>query len=779
MGRFSSSISLCANLSPTASILQSLFSRDETELARFGNAADLNKAIIVANQFDAIVANVTPEKSGVSGSPLKGLEDIRRELSQYTRQPVPLYLTSASVARAAQSLLEKQAKTTAYGANASRWAMPAYNFYLEGLSNLLASLEGQPTPDYLEFIRERQSAIEEKLYPRRETGPTPAEARGSSAAGDNQGDNSSSSDMNGGGVNVNLAVTNPTVNSSHPETREAREECEKARLILELSGLPRLAAKIQAALESGSILRGRVANAEYYYNRVVNETALGYARHMAPFKLGLAEFAQPASNQASRLFLKFQHETRQQVEQLEEELRREWFEVSRRYIFGPHTAEVEKARKTFLETIQQVVMENRQLIQLEQHISTGQLVTDAWRKVFEDVNDWLALEAGRQMRSLVGPALQDIERLAGSLQKQLSELAAFPLDDTFWSNYRQRLAALNRRLQDQAETLALSFYTDNRFSVYDVKVAETLHVGDAYRRREEIIRLLQEQVLGWFNQMYQLVARVSMTNLNSFVNDLRFYVLGLPANNSLLVGLELVRPGSGQLSPDDSLISLLNLRYQTDESFRRQYALREPSPAERLALEIRGWLELIHPPLDGLAELGKAVTIAISNLPLEAEAGETGAETAGANQPPGAAGKGWPPPDQDQSQAKANAAYGGLGREINWLRMPVETRHPFPSVAKQYWELNNPDEQAEATRLHFSRIDLGSNSPANARIVLESLGRKKTQVIGGQERDFWSEPLPGRLITVRFLADNAAEGWGFRRDGFQSVNLAGTALTSK
>ena len=94
----------------SSSILQSLFSRDETELARFGNAADLNKAIIVANQFDTILANVSAEKIGTGGggSPLRGIEDIRRELSKYTKQPVPLYLTSASVARAAQNILETE-----------------------------------------------------------------------------------------------------------------------------------------------------------------------------------------------------------------------------------------------------------------------------------------------------------------------------------------------------------------------------------------------------------------------------------------------------------------------------------------------------------------------------------------------------------------------------------------------------------------------------------------------------------------------------------------------
>jgi hypothetical protein len=244
------------------------------------------------------------------------------------------------------------------------------------------------------------------------------------------------------------------------------------------------------------------------------------------------------------------------------------------------------------------------------------------------------------------------------------------------------------------------------------------------------------------------------------------------------------------LSPEDSLISLLNLRYQTDENFRRQYALREPTPAERVVFEIRGWLELIKAPIDGLAELGKAVTIAASTAPVEVEetrptdsnlVGVSDQETApDYSQVAGVSN--WPTVGQTSGEVPANAAQGdqgGIGRQVNWLTVPIETRHPFPSVARQVWELNNPDEDAQATRLHFRRIDLGNNSPLNARIILESLGRKHNQVISGQQHDFWSEPLPGRLITVRFLADNAAPGWGFVLDGMESASHAEAVSTVK
>jgi hypothetical protein len=280
-------------------------------------------------------------------------------------------------------------------------------------------------------------------------------------------------------------------------------------------------------------------------------------------------------------------------------------------------------------------------------------------------------------------------------------------------------------------------------------------------------------------------------------DELRYYVLGLPAANSLLVGLELARPGNAQLAPEDSLLSLLNLRYQTDEGFRRQYALREPTPAERLLLEIRGWLALVKEPLDALAELSKAVTISASTLPFDAEDagphqtlasnseatsndneanGAKGGEAAPIGPRPGAGGSGnWPSVEQSQPRSGNNPGQGETFGRVSRLTIPVESPHPFPAVTRQYWEVANPDEEAPATRLHFSRIDLGNNSPSQARIVLESFGRKQTQVISAQQRDFWSDPLPGRSVTVRFLADNATPAWGFVLDALESVSLTTNA----
>jgi hypothetical protein len=139
--------------SETSAILERLFSHDEAELARFGAAqtADLNKAIIVANRFDEIVANVAPH---TRTNPLKGVDDIRAELARYTRQAnnVPIYLTSAALAQSARSVLEAQegpgVRTAAKNETGSailkekgEITIPfrptsAYSAYLEGLVNL-------------------------------------------------------------------------------------------------------------------------------------------------------------------------------------------------------------------------------------------------------------------------------------------------------------------------------------------------------------------------------------------------------------------------------------------------------------------------------------------------------------------------------------------------------------------------------------------------------------------------------------------------------------------
>jgi hypothetical protein len=413
------------------------------------------------------------------------------------------------------------------------------------------------------------------------------------------------------------------------------------------------------------------------------------------------------------------------------------------------------------------------LTAIEQHISTGQFVTDAWRKVFEDINDWLALEAGRQMLGLVSPLLVEIDRVAGSLQKQLGLVAAAgALDEAFWTNYHARLTTLKARLQAQAEGLAMGYYTDHRFSVYDAAIADTLQAGDAAYRRKEIIRLLQERTAKWFNPLWQLLARVAMTDLNAFVAEVRYRVLGLAASDSLLVGLELTQVGSGQLPPNDSLYGLLMQRYHADEAFRRQYAQREPSPAERLTIEIRGWLGLLQPPVDGLDELAKAITLVGLTSASPAEVGETPTPSeSGANQAENG-GKATIIPEQVDSKPSATSEPPGKeATAYTRFRVPVESVHPYPATTRQYWDITNPDEQASYTRLHFSRIDLseGNGSDGTARIVIQAWGRQDNQVITGQHSDFWSEPFPGRNLTVRFVADQAQPGWGFVLDGLESL----------
>lgn len=730
--------------SETTSILQRLFSRDEAELAQYGEVADLNKAIIVANRFDDILGNVSASQTS---DPLKAVEGIRRELAHYTRQAqnMPIYLTSASVATTAQNVL----------AGSKSRPSVNYNHYLEGLANLLQLTARRShtggensnnnngavtTPDYLDYAFTRQAEIE-------------------SRADRKEGEDS----------------------------EENRKE--QAHLILEMSGLPRLLARVEQSLESGSILRGRVANAEYYHGQAVKETALNYARQLRAMGLELSEFTQPAVSMESRMFTRFQRESRTRLEELDKQLKQAWFAVSHRYIFGPQSEEVVKVRVHLQQTIQRVINSNEQLIQMEEHIPTGQLVTDAWRKVFEDINDYLALEAGRQLRSLVGPLLGEIELLSARLQKELSDLATGTLDETFWANYRNRLGRLGDRLQNQAEVLALSYYTDHRYSVYDEGVARTLHVGDANRRRDEVARMLVERVETWFSNMWHLLCKVAMTDLNAFVGELRYYVLGLPARDSLQVGLELAKPGQSQYPPSDSLVALLDYRYQTDEAFRRHYALREPTPVERLTLEIRDWLGVIKPPQDGLTELGKAVAIvgvggsqssptADQPSPSQSQAEsieKSSAETIGQASTSDTI-RIWPPVPVGAKVNQASGRDGGMST-FTRLNVPVESRHPYGPLTRQYWDITNPDQTAKATRLHFSRIELGEAGTKDgqpARIVVESLGRTHHQIITGQHSEFWTEALPGSQLTVRFLAENARPGWGFVLDGVESVGVVAT-----
>lgn len=701
-------------------LLQNLFSRDEAELAQYGSYADLNKAIIVANQFDNVTANVALGGNKASGNPLKGIEDIRRELSRYTRQPIPIYLTSAQLSRQAQARLN----------GSSERPSAAYSFYLQSLANLLAVMDEsrQPSPDYLDFVQARRADIENAAF-------DPA----------------------------NLT------------------ESKRASLVLEMSGLTRLTTKVQEALEAKSILRGRIANAEYYYSRAIAESAVCYARRMREFKLDLAEFNQLPASLESRLFAKFQHEIRGRLEELDLELKQSYFNLARRYVHGPMPAEVEEARQYFLNTIQKVMVTNTQLIQMEQHISTGETVTDSWRKVFEDINDWLTLESGRQMTGLVGPLIMEVEKLTGNLQKQLTTLSINPLEESFQANYQARLNRLRQRLQLEAEVLALGFHTDHRFSVYDVRIAEALHVGESTRRREAVVQLMQERVRSWYNQMWHLLAKVAMTDLSSFVAEVRHYVLGLHADGSLRVGFEQAGQGAGILAPETSLTAILNQRYHSEPDYRKQYAMREPTPTERLAAEIREWLELVRPPMDGLAELGKALAIvgvgaglnlAATEADSEDEAGEAKPE----NTTEGGVG-GYASPDfasistATSRAGTAVAEADAPGRTYTRLSFPIESRHPYLPITRQFWEITNPDEKARYTRLHFSRIDLGTSQNSSDRITLTPLGKQEGLTINGKHSDLWTEALPGRTIKINFSADNAQPGWGFVLDAVETVLL--------
>lgn len=751
--------------SETSAILERLFSREEAELAWLGTheIADLNKAIIVANRFDEIVANVAPH---TRTSPLKGVDDIRSELARYTRQAnsIPIYLTSAALAQSARSVLQAHEvnglssgnrqgtgstgaseDTLAQNATASSTApgeeipyfrpTAAYNTYLEGLANLTevvvrqTAQSGQTSPEYLDFVLEKRGEIEHALH---------------------------------------LPPLDPA----------------RARLITELSGLPRLLNRVEEALEEGRVLRSRVANSEYYYARLVSETASAYASHLKSYGLAIDALTMPSASNESRLFSRFQSENRERVLALNTALREEWFALSRRFLYGPPAREVEQLRRTFLTTIRRAVGENKALVQTEQQISTGELITDAWRRVFEDINDWLCLEAGRECRTLAGPLLIEIEKLAGRLQKELLELEGSALPESFWAGYRMRLARLRERVQNHAEGLAIGFYTDHRLSVYDEVVTQTLQLGDEARRKEEVSQLLAERVSSYFNRLWLLTAKVTMVELNAFVNELSYYVLGLAAERSLLVGLELARPGSGETTPQDSVLAKLTQHYHTDEAFRREYARREPGPAERLALEIREWLGLIHPPLDGLAELGRAFS-SLGTLVQEdgaggeeeeatssgakAAAGEEASKTAttgaGTNFTVASSSKSasqWPGVSQSATSSAFQASY-------TQLAVPVESLHPYAPVSRQFWDITNPDEKASATRLHFSRIDLGANNSATDRLVVESWGKKHSQIITGVHTDFWTEAFPGRQLRVRFTTDSTQPGWGFRLDGISTV----------
>jgi hypothetical protein len=93
--------------------------------------------------------------------------------------------------------------------------------------------------------------------------------------------------------------------------------------------------------------------------------------------------------------------------------------------------------------------------------------------------------------------------------------------------------------------------------------------------------------------------------------------------------------------------------------------------------------------------------------------------------------------------------------------------HPYPNYSKQTWPFNNLDAEAEATRLHFSRLDLEKD--VDWLVVMDLTETPYQWITGQYTQGLWSKAVPGTGILLKLVSDSSVNGWGFNVAALESA----------
>jgi hypothetical protein len=98
----------------------------------------------------------------------------------------------------------------------------------------------------------------------------------------------------------------------------------------------------------------------------------------------------------------------------------------------------------------------------------------------------------------------------------------------------------------------------------------------------------------------------------------------------------------------------------------------------------------------------------------------------------------------------------------------LRSSHPYHNNTDQTWTVLNDDPSpGQATRMHFSKVDLEENVDW---LILSDIDDNPYQYITGSHPDgLWSIGVPGIAIKVRLVSDENVERWGFNVDQLQST----------
>ncbi|MFQ5611372.1 MAG: NBR1-Ig-like domain-containing protein [Anaerolineae bacterium] len=120
-----------------------------------------------------------------------------------------------------------------------------------------------------------------------------------------------------------------------------------------------------------------------------------------------------------------------------------------------------------------------------------------------------------------------------------------------------------------------------------------------------------------------------------------------------------------------------------------------------------------------------------------------------------------------QAAPNTEAAASGPFTVVN--ECIVESPHPYQNNMDQTWIVNNPDANAQSTRVHFSQIEVETNF--DYIILKDETGQEYQRITGSYPSGLWSDPIPGNVVQVQLDTDFIVTGWGFCLDQVESVNL--------
>jgi hypothetical protein len=93
--------------------------------------------------------------------------------------------------------------------------------------------------------------------------------------------------------------------------------------------------------------------------------------------------------------------------------------------------------------------------------------------------------------------------------------------------------------------------------------------------------------------------------------------------------------------------------------------------------------------------------------------------------------------------------------------------HPYDNLEDRTWTLTNPDVDAQASRVHFLRLE--THDTRDYVIVADGAGNEYALISGVFPNGVRSVAVPGRVVRLRLVTDSSHQFWGFCVDYMESA----------